>query len=181
MSKEFVDIKLAILLHPPEKGVLDTGFDNMIKYNIIGSANHWCGHVTFLSLNKKVTKEISQRGATKMRPLWKPPPLRHPVSKNVPIFEHLLLKDLQVFLCRHPKIGTFSSVGWRCARRGFLRGHAFSECPLKSPSFGTFLGETRPVHNSPDRLQKTIGYCRAGASQRRRLLKCIPFNIGITP
>ena len=26
-------------------------------------------------------------------------------------------------------------------RRGFLRGHAFSECPLKSPSFGTFLGE----------------------------------------
>ena len=31
-------------------------------------------------------------------------------------------------------------------RRGFLRGHAFSECPLKAPSFGTFLGEARKVH-----------------------------------
>ena len=35
--------------------------------------------------------------------------------------------------------------GWD-ASRGFLRGHAFSECPLKSLSFGTFLGEARKVH-----------------------------------
>ena len=30
----------------------------------------WCSHVTFLSLNKKVTKEVSQRGATKKYMLW---------------------------------------------------------------------------------------------------------------
>ena len=51
--------------------------------------NKLCSHVTFLSLNKKVTKEVSQRGATKMRPLWKPPPPRHPIPENVPIFGHL--------------------------------------------------------------------------------------------
>ena len=56
--------------------------------------NEFCSHVTFLSLNKKVTKEVSQRGATKMRPLWKPPPLRKPASKNVPIFERLQLINL---------------------------------------------------------------------------------------
>ena len=44
------------------------------------------GNVTFLFPNKKVTKEIGQRGATKMRPLWKPPPLLHPIPENVPIF-----------------------------------------------------------------------------------------------
>jgi len=26
--------------------------------------------------------------------------------------------------------------------------YAFSECPLKSPSFGTFLGEARKVHST---------------------------------
>ena len=31
-------------------------------------------------------------------------------------------------------------------RRGFLRGHAFSECPLKSASFRYFLAETRKEH-----------------------------------
>ena len=59
--------------------------------------NKLCSHVTFLSLNKKVTKEVSQRGATKMRPLWKPPPHHWPASKNVPIFERLQLKNLQFF------------------------------------------------------------------------------------
>ena len=106
-----------------------------------------CGNVTFLSLNKKVTKEVSQRGSTKMRPLWKPQPHRHPTPENVPIFGRLPQANLQSLSCRCSKIGTFLDTGRRCARRGFLRGHAFSECPLKSPSFGTFLGEARKVHN----------------------------------
>ena len=48
--------------------------------------------------------------------------------------------------CKRSKIGTFLDAGWRCARRGFLRGHAFSECPLKSASFSSFLAETRKEH-----------------------------------
>ena len=56
--------------------------------------NKLCSHVTFLSLNKKVTKEVSQRGATKMRPLWKPPPHRHPTPENVPIFGRLPRENL---------------------------------------------------------------------------------------
>ena len=54
-------------------------------------------NVTFLSLNKKVTKEVSQRGASKRRPLWKPPPLRRPTPENVPIFGSLQGGKLQVF------------------------------------------------------------------------------------
>ena len=71
-------------------------------------------------------------------------PTRRTASRCAKMFRFLHTyssKTSKLFLCRHPKIGTFSGVGWRCARRGFLRGHAFSECPLKSPSFGTFLGD----------------------------------------
>ena len=50
---------------------------------------------------------------------------------------------------RCSKIGTFLDTGRRCARRGFLRGHAFSECPLKSPSFGTFLGDQEKYITTP--------------------------------
>ena len=55
------------------------------------------GNVTFLSLNKKVTKEVSQRGATKKRPLWKPQPLLHPTGENVPIFTSLQGENFQAF------------------------------------------------------------------------------------
>ena len=63
---------------------------------------------------KKVTKERGigealRKCALSYVPL---PPLRHSASKNVPIFERLQLKMLQVFPCRLPKIGTFSGVGW---------------------------------------------------------------------
>ena len=66
-------------------------------------------------------------------------------------------KTCNIFSGRCSKIGTFLDTGWRCARRGFLRGHAFSECPLESPSFGTFLGEARKVHiRTLDFLQSKI-------------------------
>ena len=63
-------------------------------------------------------QESNQRSRPKgryepKRPLWKPQPHLQPAFKNVPIFERLQLKILQSFLCRHPKIGTFSGVGWR--------------------------------------------------------------------
>jgi len=109
----------------------------------------WCGNVTFLAA-KKVTKEGGLRRRYEKAPSLRIlPPLRHPVSKNVPIFEHLPLKTCKFSLCRCPKIGTFSGIGWQCARRGFLRGHAFSECPLKSPSFGTFLGDQEKYMTAP--------------------------------
>ena len=54
------------------------------------------GRCYFLVSNKKVTKEVDQRGATKMRPLWNPPPHRRSVRKNVPIFAHLRLKSQKI-------------------------------------------------------------------------------------
>ena len=112
---------------------------------------------------KKVTKEggIGEVLRKCALPYVLHPPLRHPASKNVPIFERLLLKMLRFYPYRHPKIGTFSGVGWRCARRGFLRGHAFSECPLKSPSFGTFLGN-QEKYIPHFLLQKCILFCMEG-------------------
>ena len=109
------------------------------------SATMKCGYVTFLSLNKKVTKEVSQRGATKMRPLWKPPPPRHPTPENVPIFRCLPRETCRLLIFRCSKIGTFLNTGRRCGG-WILKEGAFSKRLLKSPSFGTFLGEARKVH-----------------------------------
>ena len=57
-----------------------------------------CSNVTFLAA-KKVTKEGGLRGhSEKACPLKKPLRAhRQPVFKNVPIFEHLQLKMLQIF------------------------------------------------------------------------------------
>ena len=68
----------------------------------------WCGHVTFLSLNKKVTKEVSIGEALRKCALpYEPhPPHRHPTGENVPIFaslqgENLRISGLQVFKIRN--------------------------------------------------------------------------------
>ena len=95
---------------------------------------------------KKVTKERGQRGATKMRPLWYPPPHRQPTPENVPIFGRLQRENLQALSGRCSKIGTFLDTGWRCGGE-YQRGRIFV-APLWSPSFGTFLGEARKVHNT---------------------------------
>ena len=102
-------------------------------------------HVTFLAA-KKVTKEGGLRALRKCAPLRIPrrSSIRHPKMFR---FSDVYRENIFRFLSgRCSKIGTFLDTGWRGARRGFLRGHAFSECPLKSPSFGTFLGEARKVH-----------------------------------
>ena len=84
---------------------------------------------TFLASPRKVPKEGDQRGATKMRPLWKPPPHRRPVSKNVPIFEHLQLKSLQAcFPVDTRKSGHFRVSG-RNAAGGVHRGGRFFVAP----------------------------------------------------
>ena len=43
-----------------------------------GVQNFRCGYVTFLSLNKKVTKEVSQRGAELLAPASKAAPFGNP-------------------------------------------------------------------------------------------------------
>ena len=73
------------------------------------------GNVTFLFRQESNQRMRHRGGATSQSalPYVPHPPHRQPVSKNVPIFEHLLHKNPKFFLCRHPKIGTFSGVGWR--------------------------------------------------------------------
>ena len=118
-------------------------------------------NVTFLSLNKKVTKENSIGKVLRKSalPYVPHPPHRHPTGENVPIFacrpeENFPISEVQVFKNRN-------IFEHRTAerRRGFLRGHALSECPLKSPSFGPFLGEPRKGHIFY--LQQSMLYCNA--------------------
>jgi len=112
--------------------------------------NSTVGECYFLVPNKKVTKEVGIGEALRKGALPYVPhqPQRLPVSKNVPIFEHLRFKNFQVFSWQTAENRYIFGCRLARRRRGFLRGHAFSECPLKSRSFGTFLGETRKVHYS---------------------------------
>ena len=101
-------------------------------------------------LAKKSTKRRRLKGTLrKCAPFGIPRRIAIQHSKMFRFLNAYNSKCRKFSLCRLPKIGTFWGVGWRGARRGFLRGHAFSECPLKSPSFGTFLGEARKVHTVP--------------------------------
>jgi len=99
---------------------------------------------------KKVTKECGIGEALRKcaLPYVPYPPHRHPTPENVPIFGSLQRKYLQIFEFYVFKNRNIFEHRLARRRRGFLRGHAFSECPLKSPSFGTFLGEARKVHYS---------------------------------
>ena len=66
---------------------------NRVYFAIIYTFLHpkRCGNVTFLSPNKKVTKEVGIGEALRKSalPYVPHPPQRRPVFKNVPIFEHL--------------------------------------------------------------------------------------------
>ena len=75
------------------------------------------------------------------------------------------------FGSKRPKIGTFLDAGWRCGW-GFLRGRLFV-APLKSLSFGTFLGETRKVHTH---LQIGICFILADCHSRFDLLSFYEAN-----
>ena len=70
---------------------------------------------------KKVTKECGQRGATKMRPLWYPPPHFHPIPENVPIFGHLCRKNLKHFSMSAFKNRNIFGRWLAMRRKGFLR------------------------------------------------------------
>ena len=72
---------------------------------------------------KKVTKECGQRGATKMRPLWKPQPQRHPTSENVPIFGSLPGKASGICIAGVQKSEHFWTLTDEAAQ-GFLKGGA---------------------------------------------------------
>jgi len=113
-------------------------------------------NVTFLSLNKKVTKEVSQRDSTKnhilwydCHPLWK----RQPVSKNVPIFERLQFKNLQVFLPAGPrKSGHFRGSDGDAAG-GFLRRALFRSASLSRLLLVLFLATKKSTYQQ---LQECI-------------------------
>ena len=112
---------------------------------------------------KKVTKERGLRRRYENAPSLRiHPPPRHPTHENVPIFVSLQGKNLSLFrVVGVQKSEHFWTPAGEAAQ-GFLQGWcsaqrsripmiaggnhttlslAFSECPLKSPSFGTFLGE----------------------------------------
>ena len=83
---------------------------------------------------RKVPKEGDSRGhSEKACPLKKPLRAhRQPVSKNVPIFEHLPLKILQVFSLQTPE--NRNIFGCRMAvRRGFPKGVVLRAANLQYP------------------------------------------------
>ena len=88
---------------------------------------------------RKVPKEGDSRGhSEKACPLENP--LRRLASQHPKMFRFLDAYNSKIgklSLCRHPKIGTFSGVGWSCGG-GFLRGRIFV-APLKPLSLVTFL------------------------------------------
>ena len=110
---------------------------------IILSCKCYCGNIPFLAAKKGTERRRHRGGASKRRPPLCTPPAASPTdARKCPDFRASIeIKFASLLSIRCSKIGTFLNTGRRCARRGFLRGHAFSECPLKSPSFGTFLGD----------------------------------------
>jgi len=56
-----------------------------------------CGNVLFLFRQEKNEKKPTKGRYEPKRPLWKPPPQRHPTAENVPIFGSLQCKNLQHF------------------------------------------------------------------------------------
>jgi len=79
---------------------------------------------------KKVTKESGLRRRYEKAPSLKiHPPPRQPVSKNVPIFEHLRLKSEKVLYLQTPE--NRDIFGCRMVkRRGFPKGAHFRSAPL---------------------------------------------------
>jgi len=77
------------------------------------------------------------------------------------------LKTCKFSLCRHPKIGTFSGVGWRCGG-GFLRGRIFV-APLKPVSFGSFLAGQEKNITAPNRYKKVYLWVK---EKKKILISC---------
>jgi len=67
---------------------------------------------TFLVSARKVPQRSRVKGRfAQMRPLYNPPPHRHPAFKNVPIFERFHAANLKSAPQSPLKIGTFSVGG----------------------------------------------------------------------
>ena len=83
-----------------------------------------------MSLNKKVTKEVSLRGANVALPRARCALLR--ISRSV--------------ITKLPNNTPLCISALLARRRGILKGAHLLEAPLKSASFGSFLAETRKEH-----------------------------------
>ena len=83
-----------------------------------------------MSLNKKVTKEVSLRGANVALPRARCALLR--ISRSV--------------IMKLPNNTPLCISALLTRRRGILKGAHLLEAPLKSASFGSFLAETRKEH-----------------------------------
>ena len=105
-------------------------------------------NVLFL-LTKKSTKRRWLRGTLRkcMSPLEPPPPHRQPVAKNVPIFDHLPLKNLQLFTQQSPENrNIFGGRRWKRRERYIGEGALIRSASPMPLSLVPFLAETRKEH-----------------------------------
>ena len=104
--------------------------------NIIGCCNERI--CTFLASPRKVPKECDLRRRFEKAPSLRIlPPHRQPVSKNVPIFEHLRLRNLRVF-SRQTGENRYIFASRMEKRQGIPKGAPFRSAPL-ADFFGYFL------------------------------------------
>ena len=117
-----------------------------------------CSHVTFLSPNKKVTKEVGQRGATsKSAPFGNPSRIanRHPkMFRFSGVYREKTCKFLS---CKRSKIGTFLNAGWR-GGGGIFKGGAFARsAPLNRLLLVLFLAkQEKYIHALPFKRKDTL-------------------------
>ena len=118
-------------------------------------------YLYFSCFAKKSTKRRRIKGhSEKACPLKKP--LRRIASQRPKMFRFLNAYNpwfCRFSLCRLPKIGTFSAVGWRCGW-GFQRGRIFV-APLWPHSLVTFLAEQESNITALRALQKGIHSCKS--------------------
>ena len=95
---------------------------------------------------RKESKEAGQRGATKMRPLWNPPPLLHPTLENVPIFGCLPGKNpASLWTVSVQKSEHFWTLAGEAAQ-GFLKGTCLFGMSPWVAFFWYFSWRPRKVH-----------------------------------
>ena len=120
----------------------------------------WRGNVLFLSLKKKRTIINQPKGRFEQRrPLWKPPPPRHPIPENVPIFGYLHEAIFSFFSCKRSKIGTFLDAGWRCGGWILKEGAFARSASLSRLLLVLFLATQEKYIRSPH-VQKGIPFCK---------------------
>ena len=107
--------------------------------------------------------------------------MKSALQKDIP-FGHLLWCGM-LLSCPAKKVTKECDIGEalrKCGNYGMIAGgnhttsSAFSECPLKSPSFGTFLGEARKVHSL--HLTITEIYGKTPSHSRRDLCEGVFAN-----